>query len=80
MARITVDDCLENMDNRFELILAASKRAHTLANHGADALVDRKNDKPTVVALREIAADLVDNKGQSKVVRSIEDEFSDVDD
>lgn len=79
MARITVDDCLEHMGNRFDLILAASKRAHTLANHGADALVDQRNDKPTVIALREIAADLVDSKGKSKIVRTIEDEFSEAD-
>lgn len=55
MARITVEDCLENVDNLFELVLVAAKRARRLAN-GAEAYVDWENDKPTVVALREIAA------------------------
>ncbi|MEE8157487.1 MAG: DNA-directed RNA polymerase subunit omega [Gammaproteobacteria bacterium] len=54
MARITVEDCLKNVDNIFELVLIASKRARQLAN-GADANVEWENDKPTVVALREIA-------------------------
>ncbi|MEP6939444.1 MAG: DNA-directed RNA polymerase subunit omega [Rudaea sp.] len=54
MARITVEDCLEVVDNRFELVLMATKRARQLAN-GADPLVDSTNDKPTVLALREIA-------------------------
>jgi len=58
MARVTVEDCLDNVDNRFELVLLATKRARQLAN-GQDALVDWENDKPTVVALREIAAGLV---------------------
>jgi len=54
MARITVEDCLENVDNLFELVLVAAKRARRLAN-GAEPYVDWENDKPTVVALREIA-------------------------
>jgi len=54
MARITVEDCLDNIDNIFEMVLVAAKRARRLA-HGADALVELENDKPTVVALREIA-------------------------
>ena len=56
MARITIEDCLhqEGVENQFELVLIAAKRARRLAN-GADALVDWQNDKPTVVALREIA-------------------------
>ena len=54
MARITVEDCVANIDNIFEMVLVASKRARRLA-HGADPLVDLENDKPTVVALREIA-------------------------
>jgi DNA-directed RNA polymerase subunit omega len=53
MARITVEDCLQTVDNRFELVLLASKRARQLAN-GAEPLVDNHNDKPTVLALREI--------------------------
>ena len=54
MARITVEDCLDNIDNIFEIVLVATKRARRLA-HGADALVELENDKPTVIALREIA-------------------------
>jgi DNA-directed RNA polymerase subunit omega len=54
MARITVEDCLENIDNIFEMVLVATKRARRIA-HGADPLVEWENDKPTVVALREIA-------------------------
>ena len=55
MARITVEDCLKVVDNRFELVLMATKRARQLAK-GADPAVDGLNDKPTVVSLREIAA------------------------
>jgi len=55
MARITVEDCLENIDNIFEMVLVAAKRARRIA-HGADTMVDLENDKPTVIALREIAA------------------------
>ena len=54
MARITVEDCLENVDNRFELVLLASKRARQIAI-GSEPLVEWEKDKPTVVALREIA-------------------------
>ena len=54
MARITVEDCLEVVNNRFELVLMATKRARQLAN-GAEPLVESTNDKPTVLALREIA-------------------------
>jgi DNA-directed RNA polymerase subunit omega len=55
MARITVEDCLQNEPNLFNLVLLAAKRARRLAN-GAEATVDWENDKPTVVALREIAS------------------------
>ncbi len=58
MARITVEDCLENVENLFDLVIVASKRARRLAN-GAEPLVEWENDKPTVVALREIAAGLI---------------------
>lgn len=54
MARVTVEDCLKNVKNRFELVLIAAKRARQLM-HGKDAKVEWDNDKPTVVALREIA-------------------------
>ena len=59
MARITVEDCLEHVDNRFDLVLLATKRARQLAA-GVDPLIPWENDKPTVVALREIASGLVD--------------------
>jgi DNA-directed RNA polymerase subunit omega len=55
MARVTVEDCLENIDNRFDLILAATKRARQLSLEGAESVLPRENDKSTVVALREIA-------------------------
>ena len=58
MARLTVEDCLEKMDNRYDLVLLASKRARQLAI-GADPLVEEQNDKPTVIALREIAEGLI---------------------
>ncbi len=58
MARITVEDCLENIENIFEMVLVASKRARRIA-HGADPMVELENDKPTVIALREIADGLV---------------------
>lgn len=54
MARITVEDCVANIPNKFQLVLVAAKRARQLAN-GAEAMVEWENDKPTVVALREVA-------------------------
>ncbi len=59
MARVTVEDCLDKVDNQFHLVLVATKRARQLAN-GADPKVEPENDKPTVIALREIAGGLVD--------------------
>jgi DNA-directed RNA polymerase subunit omega len=68
MARITVDDCMKHINNRFELALAATARARQIAN-GATPLVDAGRDKPTVIALREVAAGKVGmevlNKGQA---------------
>ena len=58
MARLTVEDCLPYVDNRFHLVLVASKRARQIAM-GSDALVEIDNDKPTVLALREISEGLV---------------------
>ena len=55
MARITVEDCLDHVDNRFDLVLLATKRARQLAN-GVEPILPWANDKPTVMALREIAA------------------------
>ncbi|OGT48232.1 MAG: DNA-directed RNA polymerase subunit omega [Gammaproteobacteria bacterium RIFCSPHIGHO2_12_FULL_41_15] len=59
MARITVEDCLEHVENRFELVMVAAKRARDIAVNGKEPLVEWENDKPTVVALREIAAGLL---------------------
>ncbi len=56
MARVTVEDCLEKVENRFDLVMIASRRARQLQTGGKDPLVPAQNDKPTVLALREIAA------------------------
>ena len=55
MARVTVEDCLDHVDNRFELVILATRRARNLINTGKDPLVAPENDKPTDIALREIA-------------------------
>ena len=55
MARVTVEDCLDNVANRFELVMVASKRARQMATGGKDPMVEEESDKPTVIALREIA-------------------------
>ncbi|CEG57584.1 DNA-directed RNA polymerase subunit omega [Legionella fallonii] len=55
MARVTVEDCLEHVANRFELVMVATKRARQIAVRGDQPMVEWENDKPTVVALREIA-------------------------
>jgi DNA-directed RNA polymerase subunit omega len=59
MARVTVEDCLDNVANRFELVMVASKRARQMATGGKEPLVQEESDKPTVIALREIAEGLV---------------------
>jgi DNA-directed RNA polymerase subunit omega len=78
MARITVQDCLENVDNRFDLVLLASRRARQLVN-GVDPLVPWENDKATVVALREIAEGLITEETlvePEEKVDSIDDELA----
>ncbi|MDA8420270.1 MAG: DNA-directed RNA polymerase subunit omega [Pseudomonadota bacterium] len=60
MARVTVEDCLQNVENRFQLVLVATKRARQLSL-GAEPCVVRENDKPTVIALREIAGGFITN-------------------
>ena len=60
MARVTVEDCLDFVSNRFELVLIAAKRAHQLNSGGYRSTLDVGKDKPTVLALREIEAGLVD--------------------
>ena len=62
MARLTVEDCLKNVDNRFDLVLKAAKRARKL-ERGATPFVEWDNDKPTVVALREIAENKLNTNG-----------------
>ena len=59
MARVTVEDCLEHLDNRFELVLVSSRRARQLQTGGKEPRVAWENDKPTVVALREIEQGIV---------------------
>ena len=73
MARVTVEDCLENVVNRYELVLLASKRARQIVL-GSDPLVPEDNDKPTVIALREIAENLVTNDNIDKINKSDNDE------
>jgi DNA-directed RNA polymerase subunit omega len=70
MARVTVEDCLDKVDNRFQLVLVATKRARQLAN-GVQPLVPWENDKPTIVALREIAAGLVGPSILDETVHSV---------
>ena len=72
MARITVEDCLENVENRFELVMVGSKRARQIAIEGRTALLPEENDKPTVIALREIAQGLVD----ASILSSVEQDFA----
>ena len=59
MARITVEDCMRHVNNRFELVLIAAKRARQIA-HGAESLLPEEGDKPTVIALREVADGQID--------------------
>jgi len=60
MARVTVEDCLDKVENRFELVLVAAKRAHQLNSGGYRTTLDAGKAKPTVLALREIEAGLID--------------------
>ena len=74
MARLTVEDCLDNVENRFELVLIASQRARQLAM-GAEPLVPEDNDKPTVLALREIAENLINKAILEAAVESPMDDI-----
>jgi DNA-directed RNA polymerase subunit omega len=78
MARVTVEDCLENVHSRFDLVTKAAKRARDIAM-GSEPLVEWENDKPTVVALREIAAGL-EPVAPKTDEEALMDAFSDVDD
>ena len=66
MARITVEDCLEHVENRFDLVLLAASRARQISQ-GADPLVAPENDKPTVIALREIAENLINAESMDQM-------------
>ena len=77
MARVTVEDCLENVDGIFDLVKIASKRARRLANGGESLLEDRENDKPTVLALREIAEGHLDNTLFHATQEDLEKELAD---
>lgn len=74
MARVTTEDCIEFVDNQFDLVLKASKRARDIA-YGAQPLVDEDGDKPPVIALREISAGFLSKDGTitSKEVENTED-------
>ncbi len=73
MARITVEDCIEKVSNRFELVLLATKRARQITR-GSTPLVEVDNDKPTVIALREIAAGKIDLAVLDAIVEETLDE------
>lgn len=73
MARLTVEDCLQRLDNRYDLVILASKRARQLTM-GSDPLVEHENDKPTVIALREIAEGLITTENIDKVGKYNPDE------
>jgi len=74
MARITVEDCLDHVENRFELVMLATRRARHMRRYGAEALLPEENDKHTVIALREIAAGLINNEMLDEQETSTEDE------
>jgi len=74
MARITVEDCLDHVDNRFELVMLATRRARGLRRYGTDPLVPEENDKHTVIALREIAEGLISHEMLDSQEVSTEDE------
>lgn len=75
MARITVEDCLDHVDNRFDLVLLATKRARQLYE-GVEPLVPQENDKYTVLALREIGAGLISHATVASRKKADEEEMS----
>ena len=74
MARITVEDCLEHVENRFELVMVATRRARQMRRYGVEPMIPEENDKPTVIALREIAEGLVSDEMLDAQDASTEDE------
>jgi len=79
MARITVEDCLEHVENRFDLVLLAARRARQISR-GAEPLVPAENDKPTVIALREIAENLINESSMDEMEARAEIEKISTDD
>ncbi len=75
MARITVEDCLEHVDNRFDLVMVATKRARQIATQGKDPLVEVNDDKPAVIALKEIELGLI-NSDKIDQVEAEAEEFA----
>ncbi|WP_372768849.1 DNA-directed RNA polymerase subunit omega [Pseudoalteromonas sp.] len=69
MARVTVEDAVDKIGNRFDLILVAARRARQIATGGKDPMVDAENDKPTVIALREIEKGLITNDSLDSLER-----------
>ena len=74
MARITVEDCLDHVENRFELVMLATRRARQMRRLGAEPLLPEENDKQTVIALREIAAGLISHEMLDEQETSTEDD------
>lgn len=75
MARITVEDCLEHVDNRFDLVMVATKRARQIATQGKDPMIEARDDKPAVIALKEIELGLINSDKLDQVETEVE-EFS----
>jgi DNA-directed RNA polymerase subunit omega len=78
MARVTVEDCLTNVDNRFQLVLVATKRARQISL-GSEPFIEAENDKPTVLALREIAdglvtRDILDDEIEEEIFEALEED------
>lgn len=70
MARVTTEDCMEYVENQFDLVLKAAQRARDIA-YGAQPLVEEDDDKPTVIALREISENLLNNAAQQQVTGDV---------
>lgn len=77
MARVTVEDCIEKVPNRFELVLMASKRAKDI-ERGAMPSISRDNDKPTIIALREIAEETISLEGLKELAKRMTYEGDDL--
>lgn len=73
MARITVEDAVQKVGNRFDLVLLAARRARQIAIDGKKTLVDEENDKPTVIALREIEEDLISKETLDRLDQQAQD-------